>query len=81
MKGRITLTIDPAIVRRAKKIAMERKTSVSALVENLLRSAPIDSESKKSFSDTWAGKFTVAKSTERDAKLEALKNKYALQDE
>ena len=81
MKGRITLTIDPAIVRRAKKIALERKTSVSALVEGLLRGAPIDSEPKKSFSKTWAGKFKITKSKAYDPRLAALKKKYDLPEE
>jgi predicted HicB family RNase H-like nuclease len=40
VKRRITLSIDPAVSRRAKKLAHARQTSVSALVEQFLRSVP-----------------------------------------
>jgi hypothetical protein len=79
MKNRITLTIDPAVARRAKKVARARNTSVSGLVEDLLRSAPIPGgEKRSSFVDRWAGKFTVAESSPGDQRMAALKTKYDL---
>ena len=39
MKTRITITIDPETHRQAKAAARSRKTSVSGLIESLLRSA------------------------------------------
>lgn len=39
MKIRITITIDPETHRRAKTAARSRNTSVSGLIESLLRAA------------------------------------------
>ena len=79
MKNRITLTIDPAVARRAKKVARANNTSVSGLVEELLRSAPIPGgEKQRSFVDRWAGKFSVAESSPGDRRMAALKAKYGL---
>ncbi len=81
MKTRITLTIDPAIVRRAKSLAHARNTNVSALVENLLRATPLSQEAKSQpFARRWAGKFRVARSTIPDPRLDALKARYHLDD-
>ncbi|MBI3301209.1 MAG: hypothetical protein HYZ72_03905 [Deltaproteobacteria bacterium] len=82
MKSRITLTMDPQIARRAKQLAHARKTSVSALIEEFLRSASLTSEKGRlSFAQKWAGKFRVASSPEPDPRLEALKARYHLDDE
>ncbi len=81
MKTRITLTIDPAIVRRAKRIAHVRGTNVSALVETLVRAAPLAEEPKaQPFARRWAGKFHIATSTTPDPRLDALKARYHLDD-
>jgi len=39
MKARITITIDPAVHRRAKRVARARGTSVSGLIESALELA------------------------------------------
>lgn len=78
MKDRVTLTLDPAVNRRAKQLARERGTSVSALVEEHLRTTPLAGERKKSFLDRWAGRFRLAKGRAGDSKMRALKAKYGL---
>ena len=80
MKNRVTLTIDPEIAGKAKKIAHARKTSVSALVEDLIRKTPVPPLIEKDFVDTWAGKFRVRRSSRPDPKLEYLKKRYGLDD-
>lgn len=81
MKRRITLTIDPAVTRRAKKLAHARRTSVSGLVEEFLRSAPMSAGAKAaSFVERWTGRFRVARTERGDRRLEALKARYRLND-
>ena len=81
MKRRITLTIDPAVTRRAKKLAYTRQTSVSALVEEFLRSAPMaGGEKATSFLDRWTGKFKVARGRRGDSRMKALKARYRLNE-
>jgi hypothetical protein len=81
MKKRITLTIDPLLARRAKQLAHNRHTSVSALIEEFVRAAPLSPDADgKSFVEKWAGKFQVAKPAQPDARLEALKAHYHLDD-
>lgn len=79
MKRRITLTIDPAVVRHAKRMARVRRTSLSGLVEDLMRSASSPGgEEPGSFVDRWTGKFTVAESEPGDQRMAILKAKYGL---
>ena len=79
MKRRVTLTLDPAVSRRAKELAHARRTSVSALVENLLRSASMaSSRDGTSFVMRWAGKFKTAKTAPGDRRMETLKARYRL---
>ena len=80
MKNRVTLTIDPEIAGKAKKIAHARRTSVSALVEDLIRKTAVPPLLEKDFVDSWAGKFRVRKSSKPDPKLEYLKKRYGLRD-
>ncbi len=82
MKSRVTLTIDPEVARRAKKVARSRNTSFSGLVEDLLRTAQIPGgERDGSFVDRWAGKFRVADSAAGDRRMKALKSKYGLESQ
>ena len=79
MKSRITLTIDPSLARRAKQLAHARKTSVSALIETYVRTAPLHAQrSGMPFSQRWVGKFHVASSSTPDERLDALKTRYGL---
>jgi Family of unknown function (DUF6364) len=81
MKTRITLTIDPLLAKRAKQLAHARKISVSAMIEDYVRSAPLNAQrSGESFSQRWAGKFRVASSSKPDERLLALKMRYGLDD-
>lgn len=82
MKTRVTLTIDPKLLRRARRIAHERNTSVSALVEEFVRSANLASEPEApTFVGKWTGKFRVRRSIRPDTRLEALKSRYGLDEE
>jgi Family of unknown function (DUF6364) len=82
MKKRITLTIDPQLAQRAKQLAHNRHTSVSALIEEFVRAAPLSPEADgKSFVEKWAGKFKVVKPAQPDVRLEALKARYQLENE
>ena len=78
MKNRITLTIDPEVARRARKVARAKNTSVSGLVEELLRFAPIPGEKRGSFVDRWEGKFVVAETLPGDRRMIVLKTKHGL---
>lgn len=79
MKSRVTLTMDVEIAKRAKKIAHARRTSVSALIEDLIRRTTVSTRrSAAGFVETWAGKFDVRNSDKADRRLEALKNRYGL---
>jgi hypothetical protein len=91
MKKRITLTIDAEVAKRAQKIADSRKTTISAVIEECVRTAPDNGhefrpsrrsgKSRVSFVDKWRGKLRLRSSSKRDPLLEALKNKYGLDDE
>jgi len=79
MKKRVTLTIDPEVVRRARKVARARNTSVSGLVGDLLRCASVPGgEKRDSFVARWAGRFSVAESSPGDQRMAFLKAKYGL---
>ena len=82
MKSRVTLTVDPLIMKKATKVAHARRTSVSGLIEGLIRQIPETSgKPKTSFADKWAGKFQLRQSDRPDPKLEYLKKRYGLEDE
>jgi hypothetical protein len=78
MKDRVTLTLDPAVSLRAKRLARERGTSVSALVEEHLRTTPLAGEQEGSFVDRWTGRFRIAKGRPGDRRMRALKAKFGL---
>jgi len=53
--------MDPAVSRRAKTLAHARGTSVSALVEELVRSVTMtQGRDRSSFVKRWAGQFKTA---------------------
>lgn len=79
MKQRITLSIEPDVSRRAKKLARARNTSVSGLVEQFLLRAPLhDRENRPSFVARWLGRFTVAPSQPGDTRMRKLKARFGL---
>lgn len=54
-QSKLTLVVDPSVVRRAKSYASEHQTSVSSLVEAYLKNLTSDTESDPSSNpDTWA---------------------------
>jgi len=83
MKNRLTVTIDADIAKLVERLAETRKTSVSAVIEDSLRSAPEMQlkqrrmkKSDKSFTQQWAGKLRLRTPTTPDPLLDALKAKY-----
>ena len=79
MKTRVTVTLDPRVVRRAKSVARSRRTNLSALIEDLLtRTADFGSIRPINFSKKWAGKFSVRDSDGSDPLLDALKARHGL---
>jgi hypothetical protein len=79
MKGRITITLDPAVVEHGKRIAKARETSLSGLIEDLIREQghPKKPSRSGSFSKRWRGKLAL-RHAPSDALLQALKVKYGL---
>jgi Family of unknown function (DUF6364) len=79
MKSRITITLDPIVVRQAKNVARERHTNLSALIEDLLKqTAQSNVAPRRSFTQKWAGKLTVREDN-KDELLKALKTRYGLE--
>lgn len=75
MKTKLTLTVDDGVVRRGKEHANRKNTSLSQLVEDLLRRETALDE--PDFVDTWGGKF-VLRERPGDPRFERLKRKYGL---
>lgn len=80
MKNRYTFTLDPEISHQAKNLAKKRGTSLSSMVEHLLK-MEIGRQNKPSvkqtsFSERWAGKIELAEKDE--PRFRALKTRYQL---
>ncbi len=73
--------MDPAVARKAKRLAHARGTNVSALVEGLVRAASSAPSRSEPFAQRWAGKFRVAQSRKPGARLVAFKQRYQLDKE
>ncbi len=79
MKQRVSLTIDPKVMHKAKQIAQQRQTSVSQLVEELLsRITQPSAKELEDLVDKWAGKLTLAPYDREDPRREWLWKKYGL---
>lgn len=79
MKERITVTVERGLVLKAKKLAHQRGSSLSGLVETSLQASLVaEKESAGSFVERWAGKFSVREDESNDPRLKALKFKYNL---
>jgi len=79
MKNRLSLTIDPLIARKAKRVAKNQNKSLSALVEGLLSDVVRGGhkpEPLASFSQRWQGKLSLNRKSE--SRFEQLANKYDL---
>ena len=73
MKTRATLSIDPALHRRAKRLAKERRTSVSGLFESLIKEQP---EVSDSIVDQMIGSASLKSGKTKDPRRQALETKY-----
>jgi hypothetical protein len=81
MKTRVTITLDPAVIRKAKTVARLRKTNLSALIEDLLnQTAKTSTPRHKSFTRKWTGKFQARPTEGNDDLLDAMKKRYGLDD-
>lgn len=80
MKDRITITLDPAVVEHGKRIAKARDTSLSGLIEDLLREQGQPGQHGRSgaFSRRWRGKLALRQDPS-DALLQALRAKHGLE--
>jgi hypothetical protein len=80
IKDRLTVTVDAELAAHARQVAHSRGTSVSGLLESLLREA-LASRPRRShaFADRWSGQFSVTPNTSGDARLAALKAKHSLE--
>ena len=72
MKVKLTVTIDSALLPRAKRYARARGVSLSSLIEEALRE--ISSEEASTFVERWRGKFEAA--PREDERFRALARKY-----
>ena len=72
MKKKLTVTIDEALIPRAKRYARARGTSLSAVIEAALRSVAEDEA--ESFASRWRGRFEPA--PRDDERYRALAEKY-----
>jgi len=80
MKQRLNLTVEADLIRRARQVAHERETSVSALVEEYLRNLPSRAPAGgAAFIAKWAGRLSLAPFPEGgDPRREYLWRKFAL---
>lgn len=80
MKDRLTVTVDAELAAHARQVAHSRGTSVSGLLESLLREALAPRPRRSvAFADRWSGQFSVTPNTTGDARLMALKTKHSLE--
>jgi hypothetical protein len=79
MKNRITITLNPEVIRHGKLVARARDTSLSGLIEDLLREQgqPERHQRMGSFSRRWRGKLTLRKDS-ADELLRAMKAQHGL---
>lgn len=73
MKTKLTVTVDEELLPRAKEAAEARGTSLSQLVEDMLRE--LGSERRKAFSQRWRGRLHLDV-REEDPRYRALAEKY-----
>jgi hypothetical protein len=79
VKTRVTITLDPRVIQRAKSVARARRTNLSALIESLLvQTADLAVAKPISFSQKGAGKLSVRDSGGSDPLLDAMKIRYGL---
>lgn len=72
MKAKLTVTIDEALIPRAKEAARSQGVSLSDLIERALRGVTL--ETRESFSTRWRGRFRPAR--RKGDRYKALAGKY-----
>ncbi|VGO22976.1 DUF6364 family protein [Pontiella sulfatireligans] len=72
MKTKLTVTMDDALIPKAKRYAQQHDRSLSSLIEESLRK--LTSGQPESFSSQWKGKIEVAE--KKDARFQQLAKKY-----
>jgi hypothetical protein len=81
MKQRVSLTLDPKVIRKARQIAHRRHTSVSQLVEDLLSHlAQPAAKEPEDLVEKWAGKLKLVPRDLHNPRREHLWKKYELAD-
>lgn len=80
MKHRITITLDPAVVLNGKRVARNRQTSFSGLIEDLLREqgSSLPPQRQGSFSERWRGRL-AARHDASDDLLRAMRAKHRVE--
>jgi hypothetical protein len=80
MKRRVNLTIDANVLRRARRVARQRHTSISQLVEDLLEPLVAEPPAREpeDFVEKWAGNLRLAPRDPSDPRREHLWKKYGL---
>lgn len=73
MKTRATITIDPKLHNRAKRLARQRRTTFSGLIEDLIST---QQEKQNSAVDKLIGSAELKASSGHDPKRAALEAKY-----
>ena len=73
MKQKLTIAVDAELVTLARRYAKSRDTSLSVIVEQVLRE--LTNEEEPTFARKWRGKFEAAE-RENDPRYKALETKY-----
>lgn len=77
MKKRITITMDPAVHERAKRLARKRKTTVSGLFESYLKTAGSSIGEEAALVDEMIGSASLREPpSNTDSLYDALRAKY-----
>lgn len=79
MTVKLNLTIDEDVVKRSRRYAKRKNTSISKLVQEFLDNATqAEKSEKKSFVEKYAGTLKIGIPDLKKAKDEYLKEKYGL---
>ena len=83
MKTKLTLSIDAAVIQKAKAVTSKRKQSLSSIVEDYLKSLfikPLASGNKKelTFTEAFRKKFPPPKKRMTDEEMEKSRHEYLL---
>lgn len=74
MKEKLTLSVDPKVIRGAKSRAREKGISLSAVVEKSLKEFA-EPRSGSSFVDKWLGRLSVPERQPEDPRLNHILDK------